>query len=99
MVERKTVALTVNIRYKVGYTGILVGQCKEFPFIIVEGTSQRDITDKIFYELGIYLATFPNEGHKALEKYGEVIQNEEQIDKSQEEGWTQKKIEVPIPAK
>jgi hypothetical protein len=33
VVEIETVSLTVGIRYKPGYTGILVGQCKEFPLL------------------------------------------------------------------
>ncbi|MGC1930986.1 MAG: hypothetical protein WA667_18610 [Candidatus Nitrosopolaris sp.] len=100
MSGEKTVALTVNTRYKQGYTGVLVGQCIEVPFIIVEGKSVQELTNNVFYEFQVYFNTFPEEGKKILEKYGRIVQTEEEkqeINKDTEEGWTGMKIKVPIP--
>ena len=95
MVESKTVSLTVGVRFKPGYTGILVGQCKEIPFIIVEGKTVQELTSKISHELTIYLKTFPHEGEKILEQYGKIVSVEtDQI--NAKEGWTQQVIKVPI---
>jgi hypothetical protein len=100
MNEEKTVALTVNIRYKQGYTGVLVGQCRELPFIIVEGKSVEELTKNVFYEMQVYFNTFPAEGKKILEEHGKIVETEEekqQTSKDTEHGWTGMKIEVPIP--
>jgi hypothetical protein len=100
MNEEKTVVLTMNIRYKQGYTGVLVGQCRELPFIIVEGKSVEELTKNVFYEIQVYFNTFPTEGKKILEQYGRIVETEEakqQTSQDTEQGWTEKKIEVPIP--
>jgi len=100
MSEGKTVTMTFNIRYKPGYTGVLVGQCIQFPFIIVEGKTVEELVKNVNYEMYVYFNTFPAEGKKILEQYGRVIQTEEETQettKDTEPGWTGMKIEVPIP--
>jgi hypothetical protein len=99
MAEDKYVALRVNIRSKKGYTNTLVGQCVEVPFMIVEGQSVQELTKNIVYEFEVYFNTFPEEGKKILEKYGNIVQTEDEKQKSgyNKEGWTEKKIEVPVP--
>jgi hypothetical protein len=100
MSEGSTVALTFNIRYKPGYTGVLVGQCIQLPFIIVEGKTVEELTNNVKYEMNVYFNTFPAEGKKILEQYGTAIQTEEEtqkITKDTEPVWAGMKIEVPIP--
>jgi hypothetical protein len=100
MVEGETVALTMNMRYKLGYTRRLVGQCREFPFIIVEGKNLEELRNNLFYELEIYFNTFPKEGKKILEQYGRTVAVEsEQTDKDKEEGWMEKQLEMQILSK
>lgn len=100
MNESKTVALTFNIRFKPGYTGVLVGQCEQLPFIIVEGKTEKELVKNVTYEMNIYFKTFPAEGIRILEQYGKVVQPEEEKHEiSGETGseWTGMKIQVPIP--
>ena len=90
--------LTFNIRYKLGYTGVLVGQCIQLPFIIVEGKTVEELTNNVKYEMNVYFNTFPAEGKKILEQYGTTIQTEEETNKiTTEPAWAGMKIEVPIP--
>lgn len=106
MSGEKTVALPLNIRYRSGYTDVLVGQCRELPFMIVEGKTVQELINNMVYEFQVYFNTFQEEGKKILEKYGKIIQTEEEKQQMErpfiyhadkEEGWTEKKIEVPIP--
>lgn len=106
MDEDKTVVMKATLRYKKGYSNTLVGQCVQVPFIIVEGQSVQELTRELFYEFKVYFKTFPEEGKKILEKYGKIIQTEEEKQQTErpfiyhavkEEGWTEKNIEVPIP--
>lgn len=93
----------INLRYRKGYTDILVGQCRQFPFIIVEGHTVDELVDEILYELEAYFNTFPEQGKKALEKYGkEAVDVPEEVvaklgKEEEEEGWNQKEILAPIP--
>lgn len=93
MSEGKTVTLTFNIRYKPGYTGVLVGQCIQFPFIIVEGKTVEELVKNVNYEMYVYFNTFPAEGKKILEQYGRVIQTEEETQKIMDASETEMKIE------
>jgi hypothetical protein len=94
MVEEKIVELKLNMRYKEGYTGILVGQSREFPFIIVQGATVDELVREMMYETEAYFNTFPEERKKAIERYGKIVNEPPGEDK---EGWNQKAILVPIP--
>jgi hypothetical protein len=76
MSEGKTVELTVNIRYKKGYTGMLVGQCRQLPFIIVEGKDVDELTKKVAHDMTVFFKTFPEEGKRILEEHGKIIETE-----------------------
>jgi hypothetical protein len=86
---------TLNMRYKKGYTGILIGQCIEFPFVIVEGNTPDDLFKEIAHELEVYFTTFPEEGKRFIQEQKEKsVIEKEQIEGK--EGWMEKKIEIPI---
>jgi hypothetical protein len=93
MVKDRRVVQVVNFRYRRGYTNILVGQCTDLPFIIVEGKNIEELTQKIFYEIDVYLNTFPQEAKKILKQVGEAVHVEEQ---QKDEGWIQKEMTVQI---
>lgn len=100
MNEGKVTSLTFNTRYKPGYTGVLVGQCIQLPFIIVEAKTVKELAEKISHEMYVYFNTFPEEGKRILEQYGKVVETEEekqQTSKDTEQGWDGIKIKVPIP--
>lgn len=81
MIQEGTYALTVNFRIKRGYTGILVGQCKEFPAIIVQAKTLFDMKKEIFDAFKGYFKAFPEKIQTALEKkYLILIENQEQKD-------------------
>jgi hypothetical protein len=50
MGEEITKAVTVNIKHKPGYTGMLVGQCREVPFFIAEAKNVEELIQNVFYE-------------------------------------------------
>jgi hypothetical protein len=89
----------LNMRYKQGYTGILVGQCRELPFIIVEGNTPDDLVKEMAHELEVYFNTFSEEGIRFIQQQEEksIIEKEQIEEKKEEEGWMEKKIEIPIP--
>jgi hypothetical protein len=100
MGEDRTVTLVVNMRAKKGYTNKLVGQCVQVPFIIVEGQSVQELTKNLLYEFKVYFNTFPGEAEKILEKYGKIVQTEEEKQETSDDsktGWKGMKIEVPVP--
>jgi predicted RNase H-like HicB family nuclease len=79
MVQEGIYALTINLRIKRGYTGILVGQCKEFPAIIVQAKTLFEIKKEIFDAFEGYFKAFPEKIQTALEKkYLILIENQEQ---------------------
>jgi predicted RNase H-like HicB family nuclease len=85
----------LNMRYKKGYSGILVGQCIEFPFVIVQGNTPDDLFKEISHEIEVYFNTFPEEWKHFIEQHKEnSIIEKEQIKET--EGWMEKKIEIPI---
>jgi predicted RNase H-like HicB family nuclease len=89
------------MRYRKGYTNVLVGQCREFPFIVIEGKTVEELRAKMTYELEAYFNTFPEQGKKATEMYGKPIEEGVQTvtQQQQEEGWDQKPILAPITIK
>lgn len=92
----------LNLRYKKGYSGILVGQCREYPFIIVEGKTLDDLTETALHELEVYLNTFKEERERFIKRFQqETIQESSEIRtverEQQQEGWMEKEIEVPRP--
>jgi hypothetical protein len=90
----------LNMRYRKGYSDILVGQCREYPFIIVEGKTIDDLTETALHELEVYLNTFKEERKRFIKRFQQKpIQENSEIgtDKKeqQQEGWMEMKIEVP----
>lgn len=89
--EEKIIEFKTNMRYRRGQDDILVGQSREFPFLIVQGKTVDELVREMMHEIEVYFNTFPQERDKALERYGKTI-NEPQ----KEEGWNQEPIEVAI---
>jgi hypothetical protein len=78
MSSGKTYAFTVNVRVKRGYTGLLVGQCKEFPAVIVQGRTLLNIRSEIFDGLEGYFQAFRGENNELIEKHGVLVESQEQ---------------------
>lgn len=110
MTDTKTIEFKMNMRYKQGYSGILVGQSRELPFMIVQGKTVDELIDEMLYETQVYFNTFPEEAKKVLDKHGEVLvvdyeeQKEEdqkqqppKIEEKEEEGWNPNTIPVTVP--
>jgi hypothetical protein len=104
MNDGETVELKVHMRYRQGYSGILVGQSIEFPFIIVQGKNVEELVHELTYETQVYFNTFPEEGEKALQKFGKIIVEEAavvtaggQLQRKEEKDWDQKSIPITIP--
>ncbi len=92
----------LRIRYKRGYTDVLVAQCVEMPFIIVEAKTPDDLFKEITHELIVYFNTFPDEGNRVIKQLQEQQTIQDNVptkteDLETQEGWTEKMIEVPIP--
>jgi predicted RNase H-like HicB family nuclease len=68
-------AFTIHFRVRRGYTGSLVGQCKEFPAVIVQGKTLLDIRDELLDGLEGYLKTFSERRNEMVQKYAVLIQN------------------------
>jgi hypothetical protein len=72
-------AFTIHMKAKKGYQkGILVGQCIEYPAIIVQGKTLLDIKKEIFDGLEGYFKAFPEKLQPAIEKYAALVQDQEQ---------------------
>lgn len=89
-----------------GQDGILIGQSREYPFLIVQGRTVEELIDEMGHEIEVYFNTFPKEGEKALEKYDKktvgvteeiTVEMRKEDAKEEEEGWNQKPIEITIP--
>lgn len=100
--------VTLNLRYKKGHTGLLVGYFAEFPSITGQGKTYDDLLSELSKDLLTYSNTFSEGKEKLFEllkiaqgkKAGEwdvkaVTKEETQL----EQGWTQKRIECVIPTK
>jgi hypothetical protein len=101
------VPVNLNVRYKTGHTGLLVGYFAEFPFITGQGKTLKDLVDKLGKDLAAYSNTFP-EGKKKLFELMKVIQDKASgewdvtaVTKEEtqlKQGWTQEMIECVIPS-
>ena len=69
----KITAMNLKLRFKPDKSGMLVGQCKEFPFIIVKGRSTDSMADQAFKHLEIYMNNFPEEAKRILTTYGKEV--------------------------
>lgn len=93
-------AIRLNMRYKEGYTGALVGQLEEYPFIIVEGKTLDDLLHMATHELEVYLNTFKEERKGFIKRFQEELAQETpeiKTDKKEQEkeGWKEMKVEIP----
>jgi hypothetical protein len=86
--------LTTTIKYKEDTSGMLVGQCREFPFIIVKGKTLEDLVEYVRRHINVYFKTFPEEAMKIIQTLGIRPESEEV-----EAGWKQEKMAVTIPTK
>jgi len=98
MSQGQTYAVTLHFRFKRGYTGLLVGQSREVPAVIVQGKTLIQVRNELFDGLEGYFKAFPDKGKELIEKYGVLVTSQEhknQIDKKiqSEEAILQKQQE------
>jgi predicted RNase H-like HicB family nuclease len=62
----------LNFKVKKGYTGDIVAQCVEFPAIIVQGKTIKEISKEANTVLFAYLKAFPEEAKIFIEKYSHI---------------------------
>lgn len=93
------VELNLGMRYKEVAKGMLVGQCRQFPFIILKGKTINELGYQLFKHVEVYMNTFPKQGKQLLEKYGKVVESitEEEITNEIEQGWKHHDQLLTIP--
>lgn len=75
-----------------------MGQCREFPFIIVKGATLNELAFKVHKDLEVYFNTFPKRAKEILEKHGDLIRPDSQIIlKERQEGWQHHEELMTIP--
>jgi predicted RNase H-like HicB family nuclease len=88
--------LTVRIKYKEAEQGVLVGQCREFPFIIVKGKTLDDLAEQVRMHINVYFKTFPEEGMKIIQTHGKAP---EEKTEELEAGWKQEEKAITVSVK
>lgn len=88
-------SFAVGIKYKEAESGLLVGQCIEFPFIIVKGKTVNDLVEKVRTHVNVYFRTFPEEGMKIVNAHEKGPEEKTEELKA---GWKQEKA-ITIPLK
>jgi hypothetical protein len=79
MPQDKLYALTIHIRVKKGQQkGILIGQCIEYPAVIVQGKTLFDIKREMLDGLEGYFKAFPERVEGLKERDGVLVENQEQ---------------------
>jgi predicted RNase H-like HicB family nuclease len=86
--------LTTTLKYKEDGSGTLVGQCREFPFVIVKGKTLEELGKYAKRHIDVYFKTFPEEAKKIIETHG--IHREAKIGESETE-WKHEKLNIPLP--
>jgi hypothetical protein len=77
------VNLDLTFQYKEGYSGILVGQCVEYPSLIVQGKTFEELKEKMMKVISAYFGKFPDEKKRILGLHGKIVDtnswNKEQL--------------------
>ena len=66
--------LKVNMKFKKVKSELFVGQCREFPFIIVKGKAPEDLGEQIYRHLEVYFNTFPEKGKEVFSTFGKKVE-------------------------
>ena len=90
--EGKGGLLTTTIKYKEDASGALVGQCREFPFIIVKGKTVEELGRYVKRHIDVYFKTFPEEAKKTIQAH-EINPDESGTE------WKYEKLNISVPAK
>ena len=85
--EEKGRLLTTTLKYKEEASGMLVGQCREFPFIIVKGKTVNELGRYVKRHIDVYFKTFPEEAKK-------IIQTHEIHPEESENEWKRGQVDV-----
>ena len=90
--EEKGGLFTTTLKYKEDSSGMLVGQCKEFPFIIVKGRTVNELGRYVKRHIDVYFRTFPEDAKK-------IIQTHEIHPEESENDWKHEKLNISVPVK
>lgn len=90
--EDKGGLFTTTLKYKEDASGMLVGQCREFPFIIVKGKTPQELGRYVKRHIDVYFRTFPDDAKK-------IIQTHEIHPEESETGWKHEKLNISVPVK
>jgi hypothetical protein len=71
---------------------MLVGQCKEFPFIIVKGKTVNELGRYVKRHIDVYFRTFPEDAKKIIQMH------ETHLEESETE-WKHEKLNISVPVK
>jgi hypothetical protein len=85
--EEKEGLITTTIKYKEDASGMLVGQCREFPFIIVKGKTPVELGRYVKRHIDVYFRTFPDDAKK-------IIQTHQIHPDGLETGWMHEKLNI-----
>ncbi len=96
----EVIELRVNMRHRL-VKDLLVGQCREFPFIIVKGKSLESLREQLFKHLEVYFNTFSEEGKRVLTQFGKIVEvrNGTSTEIVEDAEWTQQEELLTIPIK
>jgi hypothetical protein len=67
--------LKLTLKYKPVKSELFVGQCREFPFIIVKGKSPEDLGNQIIKHAEVYFNTFPEKAKEILSTFGKKVED------------------------
>lgn len=67
--------IKMNVRAWSIKDGLMIGQCEQFPFIIVKGKDVNELQTQVLKHLGIYLNTFPAKRRKILTS-SDMVENQ-----------------------
>ncbi|MGI0000174.1 MAG: hypothetical protein ACRD6Q_03025 [Nitrososphaeraceae archaeon] len=73
--KKEIMELKLNMKYKQIKPELFVGQCREFPFVIVKGKSVEGLKEAVFRHLEIYFNTYPAKGKEILSTFGTKIED------------------------
>ena len=89
-------SLTITIKYKEDSSGMLIGQCREFPFIIVKGKTLEELVRYVKRHIEVYVNTFPEEANNIIQAHG--THSEAGLEET-ETTWKHEKLTITIPTK
>lgn len=83
-----------TLKYKEDASGTLVGQCREFPFIIVKGKTLEELRKYAKRHIDVYFKTFPDEAKKKIQAH--AIDPEATKEETETE-WKHEKLNISLP--